>query len=180
MQLNFVLKITNHSLNISISTTVQYWSPQFESHHMKLYVNVRPLAWTGWFLYFFFCYLRNVYLFLPIIVQVPHLLRLRFNQSCRYSTPIIVLCAHTHIAVRWLYYWICTLCFCFLSLFFSYSFYSAAILCVPYDWTETSIGLSVFHPLCVCVCVCVRILERLWMRTNHGLVFVVGVKDERK
>lgn len=64
----------------------------------------------------FFCYLRNVYLFLPIIVQVPHLLRLRFNQSCRYSPPIIVLCAHTYIGSRWVYCWSCTSFFA-LSLF---------------------------------------------------------------
>lgn len=92
-----------------------------------------------------FCYLRNVYLFLPIIVQVPHLLRLRFNQSCRYSIRPSSFYVHTHTHINAG----CVLLFS-LSLLFFHSFHTEAILCVPHS-KKLSEYRSVSGSLCVFV-----------------------------
>lgn len=59
--------------NIGIQQRPQ---PSYHSHYYSNY-NINTTTWK--------CLLFEKCIFLPIIVQVPHLLRLLFNQSCRYS-----------------------------------------------------------------------------------------------
>lgn len=148
-----------------------------------VHVFIQPLAWAGSF--FLLCFLRNVCLFPPMIVQVPHLLRLRFNQSCRYSIrpssfyvrTLTHSRTHEHrlrLAVRWGF---CT-SFFFLSSCYSYSFATEAIF--TRSTQQETLKASIVRSLTRCVSVFV--FRTVWecVRMEYTAVEKRNETDEWK
>lgn len=95
-------------------------------------------------------------IFLPIIVQVPHLLRLLFNQSCRYSVRPSF---YVHTLFRFTVSLFCCfffslfLCFC-IRLSSNRTRFSVFNVHTTNPGVEIFQYLRVYPRVCICICVC--------------------------